>query len=77
VVSQNIKNGSKVKNDRSRTERKNLRNFLIMSYLSRSSLAELVQSSDPLSDACLLDVEILRAAWSGGSNANVTPAFNF
>ena len=48
----------------------------VVSYLSRSSLAGLVKSSDTVSYACLLNVEIL-AAWSGGSNANVTPAFNF
>src|SRR5262249_1426690 len=66
MVNQNIKNGSKVAKDRSLTKSKNLRNFFTVSYLSRSSRAGLVQSSDTVSYACLLDVEIRRAAWSAG-----------
>jgi hypothetical protein len=49
----------------------------VVSYLSRSSLAGLVKSSDTVSYACLLNVEILGRLGQGGSNANVTPAFNF
>jgi len=62
VVSQNIKNGSKV----GKTVLELKVKAFVVSYLSRSSLAGLVKSSDTVSYEWLLNVEILRAAWSAG-----------